>query len=379
MVHPHDLFSQQEPWTIRIRSLASEFKKQNHKIKLVYFPLNYTYKQKSFFLNGIEFIPLSRRLGIKIYIENIKFFYNICDWSDIVHFQKCFYHSALPAMIGAILRGKPLHYDWDDWEIKIFRYSAHQPWLADIFLSTLERFIPNVCDTISVSSQRLKQVCIKYGFDHKKIVMAPVGANLEEFNPQISGLRIRDLYNISGKIVTYLGQLHGGQYAEQFIKAAKIILNKKKGIIFMVVGGGYRLDELKKLSNDLGLNANFIFTGSIAHKDAPLYLAAADIVVACFEDNEITCCKSPLKIAEYLASGKMIVASDVGEVKAMLGGAGILTVPGEPQELSDGILKFLSEPPLGKRLAKKARNRAEEIYNWTNTANNILKAYAMSL
>ena len=39
MIHPHDIYSVSEPWTIRITSIAKEFVKLGHEVKLVYFPL----------------------------------------------------------------------------------------------------------------------------------------------------------------------------------------------------------------------------------------------------------------------------------------------------------------------------------------------------
>lgn len=379
MIHPHDLFSRKEPWTIRIKKIAQEFTKKGHKIKIIYFPLEYRANQENFVIDAIEYIPLSRRLGISNYFKNIRYLSKLCKWADIVHFQKCFFYAALPALIGAFINNKPIHYDWDDWEIKIFYYCTRQPQLVGGFLLALERFIPNLCDTISVSSMRLKKECIKYKVDENRIAMAPVGADLDLFHPDISPIRIREKYNLQGPIVSYLGQLHGGQYVEQFIRAAKIISNQVNGVTFFIIGGGYMLDELKTQAKDMDLENNIIFTGAISHKEAPLYLAAADITVACFENNDITQCKSPLKIAEYLASGKPIVASDVGEVKCMLGGAGILTIPGDSEDLARGIKKLLDDEPLKKTLAKKARQRAEDLYNWKTTAENLLNIYSVAL
>ncbi len=379
MVHPHDLFSREEPWTTRIRNIAIEFKKRNNQIKVIYFPLIYRVNEQSFYREGIEFIPLSRQVGKGNFLKNIRFFIKESKWADVIHFQKCFHYAALPALIGGFLNKKPVHYDWDDWEIKIFHYCAKQPWLAGIFLQVLERFIPVLCDTVSVSSLRLKQECLRYGENEKRIFMAPVGADLELFHPRISSVRIRERYNIDSPLVSYIGQLHGGQYAEQFIKAAKIVLNQIKDITFMIVGGGYKLEELKALAEVLDMNENIIFTDSVAHQEVPLFMAAADIAVACFEDNDITRCKSPLKIAEYMSCGKPIVASNVGEVKNMLGGAGVMTEPDNPEDLARGIIKLLDDEPLRKRLSLKARQRAEEIYNWTNTADNLLRAYRVAV
>jgi len=99
---------------------------------------------------------------------------------------------------------------------------------------------------------------------------------------------------------------------------------------------GYQAEELKKISGQFSLNGKLIFTGAVSHELVPQYIAAADVCVACFEENEVTLCKSPLKIVEYLACGKAIVASDVGEVSNMLGGSGVLTRPGDADSVASG-------------------------------------------
>ena len=147
----------------------------------------------------------------------------------------------------------------------------------------------------------------------------------------------------------------------------------------MIVGDGYQAGELKKMAHKLNLDGKLIFAGAVPHELVPEYIAAADVCVACFEENEVTLCKSPLKIVEYLASGKAIVASNVGEVPNMLGSAGILTQPGNIDSLAAGILKVVEDNNLKEALGKLARKRAEEEYNWTVTAGNILNAYEKAI
>ncbi|MDD4940215.1 MAG: glycosyltransferase family 4 protein [Candidatus Omnitrophica bacterium] len=382
MVHPHDIFSSEEPWTVRIVYLAGEFVKNGHSVKLVYFPLYWKGQGPQQLSNGIIAIPFSRRHGPHIFISNIIKMHGLAKWADIIHFQKCFYHAAIPALISAFLRNKPLHYDWDDWEVKIYEVSTKpgiMTRLIHVFLNTLEMVIPKICDTVSCASERLKTECENLGVDESRIFEAHVGADLTHFRPDISGETVRENYAIKNPLILYLGQLHGGQYVELFIEAAAELINDhRQDISFMIVGGGYRSKELKEMAEKLKLNGKLIFTGALPHLDIPKYIAAADICVACFEENEVTMCKSPLKIVEYLASGKAIVASDVGEVPNMLRGAGILTEPGNAGSLASGILKILRDSDLKDDLQKLARKRAEEKYNWEVTAENIMRAYKKS-
>ena len=376
MVHPHDIFSQQEPWTVRIRSIAGEFIKKGHKVRLVYFSLNNTAASCRISSYGeIKIISLSRRLGIINFLKNIFFVVKLAGWADVVHFQKCFYYAAIPSLAAGLAKNKHIHYDWDDWETEIYFDSKGQNHLMGMFLSLLERCMPLLADTVSVSSKRIEKECLKLGMSKSCIFEGHVGADLKRFNPSNNGEQVKRKYKIEIPVVLYAGQIHGGQYVELFIKAASILKARKTNAVFMIVGGGYRLEELKSYSESLNLKNRLIFTGYVEHETVPFYIAAADVCVACFQRNNITECKSPLKIAEYLASGKPIVASNVGEVERMVGDAGILVEPGNEVSLANGIERLLNDSELRDALSLKARTRAETKYNWEDTANSLLKAY----
>ncbi|MDP8216562.1 MAG: glycosyltransferase family 4 protein [Candidatus Kaelpia imicola] len=377
MLHPHDIFHLSEPWTIRIKSIAKEFKREGHEVRIAYFPLNHKSLRNSLFnYSGIDIITLDRRRGLGVFFKNIKRLIKEVEWADIVHFQKCFHYCSIPAVIAAWIKNKPLHYDWDDWETKIYFYGKPASPVIGLYIWMLERALPKFVDSISLSSRRLAQLATdNYGISKKRITAAPVGADSDEFKPENRGEEIRREYRINGPIVLYLGQLHGAQYAELLIHAAKIVIQWHPTTMFFIVGGGYRLEELKKTAREFGLSDRIIFTGSLPHSQMRRYTAAADVCVGCFARNDITMCKSPLKLAEYLASGKAIVASNVGEVRNMVGGVGVLVEPGNHIILAGGISELLSRPDLRAKMGVLARRRALERYNWSWSAENIMSIY----
>jgi len=382
LIHPHDIHSPLEPWTVRIVSFAREFVKKGHNVKLAHFPRLDNKRKVSLATDGIEVIAFNRKTGPYVFLANIIKMWRLVRGADIVHFQKCFHWASLPALVAGYLAKKPLHYDWDDWEEKIYCLSHKKPQgLIVLFLRILERWIPKLVDTISVSSEYLKNLCLGLGIDKEKISKVPVGADLEKFNPHISQEAIeaiRKRYGLNGPVVIYLGQLHSAQYARIFLEAADTISKQDGKVSFMIIGDGSLLLDLERFSKNLRLK-NIIFTGYVPHQEIPPYIATADICVASFEDNVVTRCKSPLKIAEYLAAGKPIVASNVGEVKYMLGDAGILVEPGQPQPLARQITHLLSDKALRDELGTKARQRAKDIYNWEASSETLLKAYKLAI
>ena len=233
-----------------------------------------------------------------------------------------------------------------------------------------------LADSVSCASSHLKNMSRKFGVKENYIFDAPVGADLEKFRLDIDGQWVRDKYGIEGGMVLYIGQLHGAQYVDILIRAANIVLHKSPHLKFLIVGEGFLMNELQKQVFDLGLEEKVIFTGAIPHEEVPFYIAAADICVAPFKYTEVTRCKSPLKIIEYMAVGKIVVASCVGEVRNMLGGCGILVEPGSHKALAEGILlAWEKKAEIEDKIRERARKRIEQKYNWRYTAGNILDAY----
>ena len=375
MIHPHDIYSHQEPWTVRVTYLASEFVKRGHEVKMIYhqvdptIPLTEAAARQEHPYETIPMIRYSFSLSRKIQ-DTVK----IAKWADVVHFQKCFTYVSLPALIAGYVNGIPVHYDWDDWEYEIYNYRPLNRRVGD-FINFTERAVPKLVDTISVASSAIGDMALELGVSPDRIVEGHVGGDLTRFNPEVSGADVLETHDLESPVVMYLGQLHGAQYCELFLHAARRILNQRDDVTFVVVGTGHRFGELHRISEELEIGNRLVFTGAVDHEKVPQYLAAADVVVAAFADTPQVRCKSPLKVCEYLSMGKAIVASEVGEAAKMVNGVGVLTEPGNVKSLAAGIKKLLDDPELRAELGRKARRRAEEKYNWGVTAENCLRAY----
>ncbi|MFA6358256.1 MAG: glycosyltransferase family 4 protein [Candidatus Omnitrophota bacterium] len=380
LVHPHDLFDKSEPWTIRILSIAREFVKKGHSVKLCYFPVLLSNKPSFVVIDSIECIALDRTPAPLTFIRNVRSVISLGKWADIIHFQKCHYYAALPAVIAAYFNRKPLHYDWDDWEEKIWYESCgrdlHSRFIGFSF-KFLERILPLLADSVSCASNRLKELAVSFGVKDELIFDAPVGADLKKFCPGLDGQKIREKYKILKEeyLVLYIGQLHGAQYVDLLLRAAEIVVGKQSNVKFMIVGEGFLENKLRRMALELGLTGKVIFTGAVSHQEIPFYISAASVCVAPFKDTEVTRCKSPLKIVEYMACAKAIVANNVGEVRKMLGGVAILRAPGDYPGLAEGIIYLLSNNKLRLDLGLFARIRVERKFNWSYTAENLLQAY----
>jgi glycosyltransferase involved in cell wall biosynthesis/MoaA/NifB/PqqE/SkfB family radical SAM enzyme len=383
MIHPHDVYSTVEPWTVRITYLAQEFVKQGHQVRLVYH-LENPHQDPELERKRQEYpfktIPMIRHAGTLL-LKTRKMI-EMARWADVIHFQKGFAYVSIPSILAGIWTSTPVHYDWDDWEAEIFRTSCPHDSYWYRTMNHIEKMIPYLVDTLSVSSKALWTQARNLGIAHTAIFEAPVGGDLESFNTKgLDAQRIREQYQLKEHVVTYMGQLHGAQYASLFLKTVELLVQDRQDVTYFIIGNGSSFLELMREAEDLGLQEHIIFTGSVPHAEIPKFLKVSDVCVAAFEDTPQTRTKSPLKICEYLAAGRAIVASEMGEVGEMLahGEAGVLVRAGDPRALAGGVQKVLNDPELKAKLQVSARQQAENRYNWTTTAQTLLKAYHLGI
>lgn len=386
MLHPHDI--RYFPWTVRIVKFAEILGRRGYKVTLVHPEIRWQ-ELGSFPTGPIFQVPEDAPYRVvslgERYVHmarNLRTVVELAREADIIHLQKCFASVALPALIASRKWDRPLHYDWDDYEEAIISSVADNcPRSFPTLTRFYERRLYRYADTISVASEGIRQLALERGIPPDRIFPAPVGADLEAYQPDLDGGFVRrqgDRPIGDAPLVLYLGQLEGAAYAELVLEAAARIRDRVPEARFLVLGGGHLLKGLRRRAAGLGIESTLGFPGYAPRHLVPYYTAAADVAVACFEDNRITRCKSPLKIAEYMAAGKAIVASRVGEVPTMLGDCGILVEPGDVESLAEGIECFLRDPELRREHGRRARARAEAIYNWEWSVDHLEKAYALA-
>lgn len=171
-----------------------------------------------------------------------------------------------------------------------------------------------------------------------------------------------------------MGNLAPWQGVEYLVKAAPFILSKFPECRFLIVGDGVMKDDLIKLCKELRVEESFIFTGVIAYDRVPLYINASDTCTAPFiiaRNAKIGL--SPLKLYEYMACGKPVVASNISGVSDVLESSegGIPILPENPDALAEGILKLLEDPSLRMKLGSKGLSYVTENYSWYSVAKKV--------
>ncbi len=377
MVHPHDLWY--DPWTIRILALARGLQQYGHKIHLCHMPRRDRPAHAPLRSPQDDDPPIYDLLPRqKHFIPNLRRLYSLARDCDIIHLQKCFPASALPVLWTSRRLNKPLHYDWDDHETALARI-VEARLFTRLQLAVYERNLPHFADSLTYSSHAIREKALQRDFPKERMFHLPVGADTQRFHPDVDGSSERQTWNIPphAVIILYLGQLEGASHAYRLIEAAPTIVEQVPQAYFFFAGGGEQLEELREKARISPVAHAIHIAGYISYPRIPSLVAMADICVACFDDDDASRCKSPLKIAEYMASGKPIVASRVGDVPWMINNVGITVPPMDTGSLAQGIITYVQNEKRRFRDAQAARKRALQHFTWQAGVKTLCQAYRM--
>lgn len=220
-------------------------------------------------------------------------------------------------------------------------------------------------------SENLKKYWIEQNIPEEKSIALHDGFDKQMFNCQLSMTKVRDMLSLprEKKIITYCGSLYPDRGIENIIQLA----SKLPNVYFCVIGGTARQKE--HYDNILKSNnmSNVHFVGSIPHSKVALYLNASDVLLALWSDSvpTINYC-SPLKIFEYMASGKTIVAHDFVTIKEVLthNYSALLADHQSFDDLYDKVNDALTLDT--GQLGSNARNEAFLKYSWEIRAKSIM-------
>ena len=238
---------------------------------------------------------------------------------------------------------------------------------------------------MSFSSQGLRKIYSRLGIAGRKPVVAPNGFELEAFEGEcdISSLRTRLGLPLDKKIVCYCGNTYRGRGLEILVRAAA----QMPEVEFLIVGGRERDNALwREMARQSGAG-NFRMEGFVRQREVSAYLLASDVLVMPYssgvtirdgtEAGEFT---SPLKLFEYMAAGKPIVATGVPSVLEILtpGENSVVTPPDDAEEFIEALGLVLGDSELCARISQCARSDAAE-YTWEKRVEKIISGIRVSV
>jgi len=283
------------------------------------------------------------------------------------------------AGVEASLRtGVPLFLEYNGSEVWIGKH-----WDMSGMIPLLERFERlnlDAAERIFVVSDVERRNLLDAGIDAEKIVVNPNGVDTEKFRPGIGGAAVRQELGIAeGETLAGFVGTFGPWHGVLTLAEAIALIPADSGMRFLLVGAGKFREEVERIVHAAEKDRQVIFTGHVEHEMVPALLDACDILLSPhvpLEDGS-EFFGSPTKLFEYMAMGKGIVASRLGQIGDVLSDqeTALLTEPGNARELADAILLLRASTELRHRLGAAARGAAIERHTWKRNAARVLDGY----
>ncbi|MDA2935699.1 glycosyltransferase family 4 protein [Patescibacteria group bacterium AH-259-L05] len=211
----------------------------------------------------------------------------------------------------------------------------------------------------------IKDELVKRGINEDKIRYIPHGIDLNKFNPDISGEKIRKEFNINinTPVIGKIARIVSSMRFDLFLEAATIVLPKIPEAKFMIVGDGPSKNKLIKMAQRLNISDSVIFTGF--RSDIPEIIAALDISVETMDDPV-----GGMATLESMAEAKSVIATE-GKSQGMRefidnNQTGIIIPPKNPEALAKAIIKLIKDKERAQEMGQRARKKAEKEFDFND-------------
>jgi glycosyltransferase involved in cell wall biosynthesis len=241
----------------------------------------------------------------------------------------------------------------------------------------VERINLRAADRVVVVSEVLRGDLLSMGVADERIVVNPNAVDPHRFRPDVAGELVRQRLRFESAVVIgfsgTFGVWHG---VPTLARVLAVVLASRPDARWLLIGDGPLRPLVDQAIDEHGLAERVHQTGLVPHAEMPSYLAACDILVSPHarqaDGGEFF--GSPTKLFEYMAAGRPIVASAVGQIADVLvhNQSALLVPPDDPTALCRAVVRMIDDTCLRARLGRAAREAAEQRHTWRQNADRVL-------
>lgn len=231
-------------------------------------------------------------------------------------------------------------------------------------------------DVVACVSQEVAEQLAQLGISQERLIVTPNAVDVTRFNPQrATNSKVRESLQIAENdvVIGWVGTFHSFHGLDMLLEAFSEVSREHPNIRLLLVGDGQQRPEIGRRAAELGLSDLLLMPGAVPHTEMPGYIGAMDICVL-VDPGHSTFHYSPMKLQEYLACGRAVIAPKSGEMARLLrhGKEALLVTPGDKTALSTAILGLVRDSSSRDQLAKAAADFSEKAHTWDN---NVIKIH----
>lgn len=242
----------------------------------------------------------------------------------------------------------------------------------------IEQVVLTSAKKVVCVSEGMRKYCVTLGTSPDKILVAENAADTEVFNPDSQRVEIEGKDN--RVLIGWMGSFESHHGFEDLVSIAAQFRNRNcSDVRFLIIGGGRQESELKQHLAKENLQDYFIFCGSVPWDEIPGYMLNANFCL-CLDrrSNENLEYRNiigvtQVKVYEYLALGKAVLAQDLGNAREFFEKRKIGWVCGtEPEQIADKIIEIAKSPRQISEYGKNSLTVSREKHSWKITATKIV-------
>jgi glycosyltransferase involved in cell wall biosynthesis len=241
-------------------------------------------------------------------------------------------------------------------------HHARRRWLNPWYWRFLRK-----CDRLIATSESTKEDAVRIlKVEPDKVSVVHYSVDTRRFQPTL-----RDDYH-SPKTVLYLGALDQGKGIFNLMRAFHMVTKRIEDIRLIVGGKGPALPSLIALSRELGIAGQVKFLGFVPEEK----------LAECYDSSDIFVFPSylgfHLMFLDAMASGLPVIAGNVRDAPEYIGDAGLLVNPWDVSQLSEAMVKLLTDRSLWAMKSREAVRMAR-MFSMERMASGTLKVYKEAL
>lgn len=361
---------------IHIREITRAFRELGHEVHLCALRKNLAKPDRE----SKNSIITGRSLSIPMIYELMTLAYNIygvlmlagavLKFSPDMIYERYSLNTFCGVLVSKLFRipiilevNSPLFYEHQKYDKLIFRSISKR----------LERWICSHATKTIVVSHAIKDMLQQMGVPADKMEVVPNGINPNEFHINVSGGETRRHIGSSGKIVLgFVGWFKKWHGLEMMIELCAEERWGEKGVHLLLVGDGPARQDLEAMVEKYNVTSHVSFTGPVSREEMPNYISAIDIAL----QPSVNEYASPMKIFEYLAMGKCVVAPRQPNILEILedGKTALLFEPGDKGDLNRTLKGAIEDTGYRKYVGMKGHELIHERgYLWKNNAERAIR------
>jgi len=189
-----------------------------------------------------------------------------------------------------------------------------------------------------------------------------------------------DLRAKADHLIGYVGLMGSQDGIEVAVEALAELRRRRTDWHAVFVGDGPALPSARRLASSLGLDGLVSFLGFVRDRDRlGQLIASCDVCLSPEPRNPMNERSTFIKVAEYMAAGKPVVAFDLTETRRTAGDAARYATRDDPAAFADAIDAVLGDDELRREMGAEGVRRVRTSLSWTYSERSLLEAYARAL